>query len=94
MEFGNTVFFLSIFLRVQLSKCSPLSYNNDIKLLGLQTRMDTVGRLMEALFLNFFLSRSSSCCPRFLELISIVLILETLDLCLFFLNFKEAVNQR
>ena len=51
-------------------------------------------RLMEALFLNFFLPRSSSCCPRFLELISIVLILETLDLCLFFLNFKEAVNQR
>ena len=53
-----------------------------------------VDRLVEALFLNYFLSRSSSCCQRFLELIPIVLILETLDLCLFFLNFKEAVNQR
>ena len=44
MEIGNTVSFISIFLtlRVQLSKCSPLSYNNDIKLLGLQTHMDSL----------------------------------------------------
>ena len=42
MEIENTVLFLSIFLRVQLSKCLPLSYNNDIKLLGLQTHMDSL----------------------------------------------------
>ena len=42
MEIENTVLFLSIFLRVQLSKCLPLSYNNDIKLLGLQTHIDSL----------------------------------------------------
>ena len=82
-------YFFLLFLTHHANAVSDLKECNSVCSQGW-----TLDRLMEALFLNFFLSRSSSCCPRFLELISIVLILETLDLCLFFLNFKEAVNQR